>query len=457
MFLYFLKKSYKNISESLLKFLKINLMLVFSRYAKIEISASSPIVPFRETIIPRPTIDMVNESIQEQNQVTRNERWKEFEEDDEVIEEGLVRIYTRSKSSMVQIRALPLPPDVTDILENSQFLIKTLDQYVSACLSGKGKSKLQQGSKLKESTKEDIREFKNKLEKAFSSAGKQWNDCVSKIWAFGPRRVGPNLLLNKIEGYNRLPIWNCLESDSSLGNYSVREYDSCILSGFQLATLTGPLCDEPLRGVCFIVEKWEILTEPDNSDNITDSYNPEANSQTDLVIASSEVNLKSHIGTLEIHLENVQLEESNSGEGQGQVESSDIEVSNLNQTDVSCDNKSIETTEANENANETLPNVVKYKRQRSSKISESGSIHDLELEKATDLDSDDDSVTGKRTESQGNLSGQLISIAKDGCRKAFQTQPQRLMAAMYKCTVQCTTEALGKLRYNAFFKLASFK
>ena len=34
-------------------------------YAKIEINPSKPIVPFRETIVPPPKIDMVNEAIED--------------------------------------------------------------------------------------------------------------------------------------------------------------------------------------------------------------------------------------------------------------------------------------------------------------------------------------------------------------------------------------------------------
>lgn len=29
-----------------------------------------------------------------------------------------------------------------------------------------------------------------------------------------------------------------------------------IVSGFQLATLAGPLCEEPMRGVCFTISSW---------------------------------------------------------------------------------------------------------------------------------------------------------------------------------------------------------
>jgi len=41
------------------------------------------------------------------------------------------------------------------------------------------------------------------------------------------------------------------------------------------------------------------------------------------------------------------------------------------------------------------------------------------------------------------LSGQLISCVKEGCRKAFQLHPQRLMWPMYTCVIQATTDVLG--------------
>lgn len=44
----------------------------------------------------------------------------------------------------------------------------------------------------------------------------------------------------------------------------------------------------------------------------------------------------------------------------------------------------------------------------------------------------------------GPMSGQIMSAVKDGCRKAFQTQPQRLMAAMYTCSIQANAEILGE-------------
>ena len=46
------------------------------------------------------------------------------------------------------------------------------------------------------------------------------------------------------------------------------------------------------------------------------------------------------------------------------------------------------------------------------------------------------------------LSGQLISCVKEGCRKAFQAHPQRLMWPMYTCVIQATTDVLGKSSWS---------
>lgn len=40
------------------------------RYAKVDVVASAPIVPFRETVVVPPKIDMANEVVENHNQVT---------------------------------------------------------------------------------------------------------------------------------------------------------------------------------------------------------------------------------------------------------------------------------------------------------------------------------------------------------------------------------------------------
>lgn len=115
-------------------------------------------------------------------------------------------------------------------------------------------------------------------------------DCyvfLYRIWSFGPKRVGPNLLVNKIPGYVRKHFFDVekahqkqseeivedgqvddevidvTQQDERLG---ILDVDFNIHTAFQLSTLTGTLCGEPLLGVCYVVE--DVIV---NSDEMVDA------------------------------------------------------------------------------------------------------------------------------------------------------------------------------------------
>ena len=96
-----------------------------------EVNVSKPIVPFRETIIPRPKVDRVNEAIQDQNTLFTNAQLREFENDQDVLDEGLVEMLTPDCTCVVRIRAVPLPAGVVECLVKHQEVIKTLDALVA--------------------------------------------------------------------------------------------------------------------------------------------------------------------------------------------------------------------------------------------------------------------------------------------------------------------------------------
>ncbi|XP_055995192.1 elongation factor-like GTPase 1 isoform X2 [Ostrea edulis] len=330
------------------------------RYAKIDINVSSPIVPFRETIVPPPKLDMVNEAISDRRQVLN----KKDSEDEEVIEVGLVEVTTINRRCTLRIRAVPLPDDITRLLEENQNLIKTMGQISKS--QGKGKGWLE----VHQNVIDSIREFKCQLNKVFKGSGKMWRDAENQMWSFGPKRVGPNVLLNRVKGYDRANVWDCVETKQQ--ELKLRQYDNSIISGFQIATLAGPLCEEPLRGVCFIIEEWDYIR---SSNSI--SYD-----------------------------EDVQK----------------LEVTDLN----SCDNTMSESP---------------------SDVVSSETVQDGDDTESETKSSDSESEPSEQRQRMGHshMSGQLIYCVKAACRKAFQTQPQRLMVAMYKCNIQATAEVLGKL------------
>ncbi|KAL6428375.1 hypothetical protein ACFW04_008571 [Cataglyphis niger] len=214
------------------------------RYAKVDINVSDPIVPFRETIVPPPKLDRVNETIEKK------------------VEEGKLEIWTSNRQCYFEIDAKPLPENVTKLLEKNTNLIKLLDRYCNRGVEKNGEYEdFSDENQLNEKSMSDKKQkeakiFKNELEAAFLEAG--WKDNIlDKIWSFGPRKCGPNILLNETD-YKQKKYWE----QQSPNDDSRTIYDSSIVNGFQLATLAGPLCEEPMMGVCFLLKKWEIFDAP---------------------------------------------------------------------------------------------------------------------------------------------------------------------------------------------------
>uniref|UniRef100_A0A3B1IVE0 Elongation factor-like 1 n=1 Tax=Astyanax mexicanus TaxID=7994 RepID=A0A3B1IVE0_ASTMX len=228
------------------------------RFAKIEISASKPIIPFRETIIRPPKVDMVNEDLGRQQKVAvihqAKEEQSKYHEGPQVDSGGLVNLTTPNKMATIGVRAVPLPEEATRLLEGSAELIRTMEQFSLFAREGKT-------LEISQKTLEQIQEFRTRLEGHLQ--GWKWRNAVERIWAFGPRRCGPNILLNGVEGYQRPSVWQCLEGEKEKPEAAtLRDFDNSIVNGFQLATLSGPMCEEPLMGVCFSVESWEMKLAP---------------------------------------------------------------------------------------------------------------------------------------------------------------------------------------------------
>uniref|UniRef100_A0A8P4GH02 Elongation factor-like 1 n=1 Tax=Dicentrarchus labrax TaxID=13489 RepID=A0A8P4GH02_DICLA len=332
------------------------------RFAKIEISASKPIIPFRETVVRPPKVDMVNEDLGKQQKVAIIHQVKEevtqgrSSDTLHVDPSGLVTVTIPNRMATVSVRAIPLPEEVTHLLERSTELIRSLEQVNMSLREGKTVD-------VSLRTMEAIAGLKAQLENLLQ--GRKWRNAVERIWAFGPRRYGPNFLLNSVEGYQRLSVWHCLGRGDKAGEAGaavIRDFDNSIVSGFQLATLSGPMCEEPLMGVCFSVERWDVQSSavPQHQDSL------EENSISHEALANSRV------------------------EGSTKTSSE------------------VEGTVAGQSQARRRPEAASADCYRP-------------------------------------VSGQLIAAMKEACRRAFQAQPQRLMAAMYTCEIMATAEVLGRV------------
>lgn len=316
------------------------------RYANnIELNISQPIVPFRETLVLTPKTDMVNETIDDNNMNLTNSR-------KQLSKHGAFELFTPNKKCRMKIRATPLPELVIKCLMDHCEQLKIMAKFATS----------RQGSAnhsidpLSEFNKRKIHEFKaelNSLVKEIKKSKSEWRhlvieNFVENIWSFGPKYSGPNILVASAEigvAYNQWDRIDNLGSEKSVGSdHALNTYIDSFISGFQLATQSGPLCEEPMMGVCFIIQEWTYMDYPGAPHNVSSIQNSQEVSQE--------------------------------------------------------------------------PNVN----------------HDANQDTAS-----------QHKDTYGPLSGQIISTAKECCRKAFQIQPQRLMSPMFSCDIQVTTDVLGKM------------
>ena len=193
-------------------------------YAGCEVTVSEPRVPFRETIVKPPETDMVNEAIREE----------------EKEEEDLIEMETPNKQCVIKIRAVPLPSQAANLLEEQSDLLKAMDR---------------QRGQLASKTLEEVDKLRKDLLKLLD-AEENLSGMGNKIWSLGPKRCGSNILINMTD-YASSEVWpggivtrNTTDSRTDM--------ESSLVQGFQLATLAGPLCEEQMMGVAFVVEKWEV-------------------------------------------------------------------------------------------------------------------------------------------------------------------------------------------------------
>lgn len=240
-------------------------MVYRNYYAKIPISVSEPIVPFRETIVEPPKIDMANEEIDSQNLDKGTKK-----------EDPVITVFTNNKQCKIKIRAKPLPNEITMLLDRSTDLLKVISQHIKTLQSLSKNEKLENKLeiinlnstkyKLSDRVLKLIESFKVELQNICAKLSPQWAHTVNQIWSAGPRNCGPNLLLNQTTDYNTIYLHheNVQKEDPRF------EFESSFVNGFQLATLAGPLCDEPMMGVAFCVEEWTL--ENPSTDDVSSSF-----------------------------------------------------------------------------------------------------------------------------------------------------------------------------------------
>ncbi len=261
-------------------------------YAKVKFKVSEHIVNFRETILlrylkpekpvakplkdaapaPEPKVFSINPVQIIEPEKSKEEPKKEEEEKKgttdksttlymekirhlkDTKQKGLAFDITPNGRCRLYIRAFGLDFAVTKWLESRRNLLKKIAarQLDPAQLS------------------EFVKQFKAELE-SHSTPRKIINLILYYLLAFGPKKYGPNLLISPFLQSSQGLLFIASDTSPSIPKYhrmvpegllqyiSFEELHKSITAGFELATLSSPLCEERMVGACFLVEAIEYI------------------------------------------------------------------------------------------------------------------------------------------------------------------------------------------------------
>ncbi|EEH09950.1 translocation elongation factor [Histoplasma capsulatum G186AR] len=235
------------------------------RFAKCEIQAGEAIVPYRETTINAPEMSPPKNPD---------------------LPRGTVLSVSASKQLTIQLRIFPLPAEVIEFLTKHAATIKrfyserrtvtntTLEQNdVHNDIDDQGD--INSGDTAARRIL-SLEEFKKELQNAFDESKvdkDMWKDVVNRIVEFGPRRIGPNILVDStstsscdkllLDTTTRSPQTQEARQTTSQASAdhqrrSMGLFSDKISYAFQLATAQGPLCSEPIQGIAVLIEDVSV-------------------------------------------------------------------------------------------------------------------------------------------------------------------------------------------------------
>jgi ribosome assembly protein 1 len=243
------------------------------RFAKCAIQASPPLVPFRETAVRG--VEMAPSKAEGQPRGT---------------------VQSSAVGGMVKfrLRAVPLPATIAEfLLVNARTIRRLLqrDRQHDGTAAGEEEAQETQQGEGAQAREVKMDAFWSKLSEVFDASGSQWKGLADQIWSLGPRKIGPNILIDaRTDEEDRHSFRKRTEAlqnregpaektnevdeladqfDSAVSTQEkgpttraqgLTEVEEAIDTGFQLATLQGPMCAEPMQGMAFFVESIEVTT-----------------------------------------------------------------------------------------------------------------------------------------------------------------------------------------------------
>ncbi|CDK27729.1 unnamed protein product [Kuraishia capsulata CBS 1993] len=214
------------------------------RFAGIEITSSQPEIPYRETILAQ----------SEMNPPKKPELGR-----------GVTQLSLGNVN--IKYKVIPLPEAVVQFLSENHNSIKNLVTKKEVSESEDDEDDDDAGVIESNNRVLTAGELKSQLQKLLETGNKlknkdniNWTDLVDRIVSLGPKRMGPNILMDLSDNLGRRVF----------GEAATRfQFEDSIINGFQLAMHEGPLAAEPIQGVAVIVQEANVSEEESTVPNLS--------------------------------------------------------------------------------------------------------------------------------------------------------------------------------------------
>ncbi|CAG9813440.1 unnamed protein product [Phaedon cochleariae] len=216
-----------------------------TKFAKIDINVSSPMVSLRETIV-------VNQN-----------------DDYNFVKDTSNYVSLDSEHFSMSVIAKPLPDAIREVIQNNYEFLKMVEEHQHKSFIDVAKQQFGRNSEenieiektfMRDTTKKALTHIKEQLESTFASSVPCWKDLQNKLWSIGKSSNCLNVLINNASDYPHSIFMELSSCDKRA------LYDHCIIKAFNTLCKAGPLCEEPLTNCAFIINKFDITKDVNRED-----------------------------------------------------------------------------------------------------------------------------------------------------------------------------------------------
>ena len=169
------------------------------------------------------------------------------------------------KSITITITARPLPHSTCEYIVKNQDLLEDINSSSSSSNNNNNNNMDENKDKKRIFFTGLVETFTNNNSSKYGQH--DWENDLKKLWSFGPQFSGANILLNLVDDWTNFNSPYCdsnkkdKDADTVIdGNDVYKTLEKSILAGFQRAVQAGPMCEEPMYGICFCVSNIEFDT-----------------------------------------------------------------------------------------------------------------------------------------------------------------------------------------------------